>query len=87
MGENVSVEEQYNFLRVADARRFFKGGPLDPGEHGYRDREYVTEGVGPGGCDMGMGFDRIALYIRGKLIARHSGSALEGKPKLPEASS
>ena len=76
MGQNSLLDEQYHFECERDARRFFQGGPLDPGEHSYRDREYITERVGPGGYAMGMGFDRVELYIRGKLIARHSGSAL-----------
>jgi hypothetical protein len=45
--------EGYCFLREADARRFFQGGPLDPGEQSYRERE---------------GFDRVELYIQDKLI-------------------
>jgi hypothetical protein len=86
-GEDLSIDELYLFLSEADARRFFQGGPLDPGEHGYRDREYVDEGAGPGGCDRGKGFDRVELYIQDKLIARHSGRALMGTPKPLEASS
>jgi hypothetical protein len=86
MGQNSLFDEQYQFQCERDARRFFQGGPLDPGEHSYRDREYTTEGGGPAGYDTGMGFDRVELYICGKLIARHSGSALSGTPKLPGAS-
>jgi hypothetical protein len=86
MGGNSLDDELYLFLHEADARRFFAGGPLAPGEHGYHDREYVTEDAGPGGCDVGIGFDRVEVNIQGKMIDRHSGSALEGKPKSPEAS-
>jgi hypothetical protein len=70
MGQNSLLDEQYHFECERDARRFFQGGPLDPGEHSYRDREYTTERYA-----MGMGFDRVALYIGGKLIARHSPGA------------
>src|SRR5712691_459000 len=47
-------DEGYCFLREADARRFFQGGPLEPGEQSYRDE--------------GKGFDRVELYIQDKLI-------------------
>ena len=78
MGENVSVDELYYFLSEADARRFFQGGPLYPGEQSYRDRQYSKEGAGSGGYDMGVGFDRVELFIEDELIARHSGSQLHG---------
>jgi len=73
MGENMLVDKLYQFLCEADARRFFEGGPLAPGEHSYRDRDYIKEGVGPGSCDMGIGFDHVELYIYGRLIDMHSG--------------
>jgi hypothetical protein len=47
-------DEGYFFLYEADARRFFQGGPVDPGEQSYRDE--------------GKGFDRVELYIQDKLI-------------------
>ena len=69
-GGNNLHDDVYLFLSEADARRFFQGGPLEPGEHGYRDREYIDEGAGPGGSDIGKGFDRVELHIHGKLISR-----------------
>jgi hypothetical protein len=67
---NGLTDELYLFLSEEDARRFFQGGPLDPGEQGYRDREYFDDGTGPGGCDIGKGFDRVELFIHDKLIDR-----------------
>jgi hypothetical protein len=69
-GENFLFDEEYCFLSEDDARRFFAGGPLGPGEQGYRDQERFEEGAGPAGSDRGIGFDRVELYIRGELVAR-----------------
>jgi hypothetical protein len=79
MGENLSIDEMYLFLNGKDARRFFQDGPLDPGEHGYHDREYIKEGAGPDGCDIGYGFDSVALWDQGELVTEHSGPALKGR--------
>jgi hypothetical protein len=67
MGEDVAVDELYLFRSESDARRFFQGGPLNPGEQGSRNREYVDKGAGPGSSE-GKGFDRVELYIQGELI-------------------
>jgi hypothetical protein len=56
MGGNSSCDELYHFLFESDALRFFRGGPLEPGEQGYRDREYYDEEPGPGGRGIG---DRV----------------------------
>jgi hypothetical protein len=66
MGENCLIDELYLFRSKGDARRFFQGGPLVPGEQSYCHREYD----GPDGSDKGIGFDRVELYINGKLIDR-----------------
>jgi hypothetical protein len=65
----MSFDELYLFIREADARRFVHGAPSELDEQVHRDREYVDEGAGPGGSDKGKGFDRVELYIEGKLIA------------------
>ena len=70
MGGNSLDDDLYLFLNEADARRFFAGGPLEPGEHGYLDRQYIDEGAGPGGSDIGMGFDRVELLIQGELVEK-----------------
>ena|ERR1700733_2478238 len=77
-GENFAFDEEFRFLREDDARRFFSGAPLEPGEQGYRDQERFREGAVAGTFDIGLGFDRVGLYIHGKLIESHSGSQLRG---------
>jgi hypothetical protein len=69
-GENFLFDEEYCFLSEDDARRFFAGGPLGPGEQGYRDQERFEQGAGPGGSDRGIGFDRVELVIHGELVER-----------------
>jgi hypothetical protein len=63
-----AYDERYLFLQEEDARRFFVGGPLDPGECGYRERERMAEGEVPGTFDIGLGFDRVQLYVCGELV-------------------
>jgi hypothetical protein len=70
MGGNSIGDDLYVFLHETDARRFFAGGPLEPGEQGHIDREYIEMGAGPGGSDIGMGFDRVEHYIHGELVDR-----------------
>jgi hypothetical protein len=77
-GENFLFDEEFCFLREDDARRFFAGAPLEPGEQGYRDQERFREGAVAGTFDIGFGFDRVELYIHGKLIESHKGSQLRG---------
>jgi len=50
-------DEGYCFLREDDARRFFLGGPLGPGEQSYRDE-----------CSDPKRYDRVELYIEDKFI-------------------
>ncbi len=69
-GLNYLIAEQYFCIREEDATRFFAGASLDPGEQRYRDREYIKEGAGPDGCDIGIGFDRVELYIHGELVEK-----------------
>ncbi|MBZ5644921.1 MAG: hypothetical protein LAO19_19350 [Acidobacteriia bacterium] len=70
MGENLSIDEVYFFLHEGDARRFFLGGPLKPGEQGYREQGYFEQGAGQGGCNRGASFGRVELHIDGKPIDR-----------------
>ncbi len=70
MGGNSLDDDLYLFLNEADARRFFAGGPLEPGEQGYLDRQHIEKGAGPRGSDIGMGFDRVELYVRGELVEK-----------------
>jgi len=73
-----AYDERYFFLQEEDATRFFAGGPLSPGEYGYRERERMEEGDVPGNFDIRYGFDRVELHIHDKLVESHTGSRLRG---------
>ena len=70
MGENCLIDHLFRFLNYSDARRFIAGEPLEVGEQGYRSREYIKEGAGPDGYDIGIGFDRVEFYIHGELVEK-----------------
>jgi hypothetical protein len=79
MGGDTQWYEIYLFLSELDCQRFFQAGPLGPGEQSYHDREYIYEGAGPGGCNLGKGFEWVALLSQGELVTEHSGPALKGR--------
>lgn len=65
-----AYDERYLFVQEKDARRFFADGPLAPEECGYRERQRIEEGDVTGSFDKGLGFDRVELYVRGKLVEK-----------------